>query len=357
MVGARVSPAHPSIGSIRVTERAIRISHFRPIRPADGRAYNSPVRAFLRTLWDEPAVADPPRRVWRDWVLVSVLLALATVEVIVRSDITYRWASFALALGTIPPLLWRRTHPLLAVCLVFGAHIVADIPWIAQGADGTAPGLYSAGFVLVLPYALFRWGSGRHGLIGLGVMLTAALISAIWDYTNLSEAVTGFAVFFGTIALGLAMRYRTRARISKLDAVRARERENLARDLHDTVAHHVSAIAIRAQAGLAVAPTDPGAAADALRVIDAEASRTLAEMRTIVRGLRQGEEADLARKLDDMPIPASFGFVGLRGLSYESQEKLDRVRPTTVGQASRIPGVRPSDIALVIGHLRGALTR
>ena len=43
------------------------------------------------------------------------------------------------------------------------------------------------------------------------------------------------------------------------------EREQLARELHDTVAHHVSAIAIRAQAGRTVAATDPAAAVDALR--------------------------------------------------------------------------------------------
>ena len=65
----------------------------------------------------------------------------------------------------------------------------------------------------------------------------------------------------------------------------------LARDLHDTVAHHVSAIAIRAQAGLAVAESNPDAATDALRVIEAEASTTLAEMRSMVRRAAPGRGA------------------------------------------------------------------
>jgi tRNA uridine 5-carboxymethylaminomethyl modification enzyme len=56
--------------------------------------------------------------------------------------------------------------------------------------------------------------------------------------------------------------------------------------------------------------------------------------------------------LEEMPVPSAFDFAELRGLSYESVEKLARVKPTTIGQASRIPGVRPSDIALLIGHLR-----
>jgi tRNA uridine 5-carboxymethylaminomethyl modification enzyme len=67
---------------------------------------------------------------------------------------------------------------------------------------------------------------------------------------------------------------------------------------------------------------------------------------------RQEDEVRRAEELDGMRIPDSFDFKGLSGLSYESVEKLGRVRPTTVGQASRVPGVRPADIALLIGHLR-----
>jgi tRNA uridine 5-carboxymethylaminomethyl modification enzyme len=66
----------------------------------------------------------------------------------------------------------------------------------------------------------------------------------------------------------------------------------------------------------------------------------------------QRRVAEKARKLDDMRIPADFDFAGVKALSYESKEKLGRVRPATVGQASRVPGVRPSDIALIIGYLR-----
>jgi signal transduction histidine kinase len=54
----------------------------------------------------------------------------------------------------------------------------------------------------------------------------------------------------------------------------------------------VSAIAIQAQAGRAVAATDPALAVEALAVIEAEASRTLYEMRTMVRVLRHGEVGD-----------------------------------------------------------------
>src|SRR5690606_21745829 len=127
-------------------------------------------------------------------------------------------------------------------------------------------------------YALVRWASGRDIAVGSAVVMTSATVCVISDYTGVGDTIGGYAVLGITAAIGLAIRFRGRARQRELEGVRSAERERLARDLHDTVAHHVSAIAIRAQAGIAVAPTRPDAAVDALRVIEAEASRTLAEM-------------------------------------------------------------------------------
>jgi len=67
---------------------------------------------------------------------------------------------------------------------------------------------------------------------------------------------------------------------------------------------------------------------------------------------RQTKFCEQEKKLEHIRIPANLDFNGLNGLSYESKEKLSRVRPTTVGQASRVPGVRTSDVALLIGHLK-----
>jgi signal transduction histidine kinase len=244
---------------------------------------------------------------WRDWSLVAVLGVLTVVEMFVRDAIPYRWLSLLAAAVGIPALLIRRTHPLAAVAITFGIATLVDIPWLIDGRAGEAPGLYVSGSVLLLPYALFRWGSGRHALIGLMVMSVPIVVHSVFDFNAASETVTGLVIFLATIVLGLAMRFRGGARSAKLDELRAREREHLARDLHDTVAHHVSAIAIRAQAGIAVAPNDPNAALDALRVIETEASRTLAEMRTIVRTLRGDEAPELAPlpTLTDLPALAA----------------------------------------------------
>ena len=47
------------------------------------------------------------------------------------------------------------------------------------------------------------------------------------------------------------------------------------------------------------------------------------------------------------PIPPEFGFAGIPGLSREVQSKLERVRPETLAQAARIPGVTPAAIAIL----------
>ena len=67
---------------------------------------------------------------------------------------------------------------------------------------------------------------------------------------------------------------------------------------------------------------------------------------------KQQRLAENDSRLDAMVIPPGWPFAETSGLSYESREKLGRVRPTTVGQAARVPGVRPTDIAVLIGHLK-----
>ena len=243
----------------------------------------------LRSVWDAPAAQPPPpRRVWRDWALVGALPLLAVLEGIARPDVPWRvlWVTVFVAL--VPTLLWRRTRPLLMLAIAFAA--TAFVTLVA----GTDSQLFTTAYLLILVYAVVRWGTGRAMLLGAAIVLGSFILSLTSAPVLISDVIGSLAVLVSTIALGVAFRWRARARARELDRVKLLEREQLARDLHDTVAHHVSAIAIQAQAGTAVAPTDPDAAARVLGVIEAEASRTLAEMRSIVRMLRRDEAAETA---------------------------------------------------------------
>ncbi|MEU5549888.1 histidine kinase [Micromonospora sp. NPDC047793] len=244
---------------------------------------------LLRSVWEEPAPPDAPRRVWRDWLLLAVLVPVALVEGLVRPELAWRPLSVAVAVALTATVLWRRTRPLPMVALAFGTCAV--IPLLT---DRQALQQDVLVFVLLLVYALFRWGSGRAAVIG-GVIVLGKL--GLWvaaGQAGPADTVAAFVVLFAAATLGSSVRYRARARQRELDQVTLLERERLARDLHDTVAHHVSAMAIRAQAGLAVAATRPQAAIEALHLIEAEASRALAEMRGLVRVLRTDEPAALS---------------------------------------------------------------
>ncbi len=66
---------------------------------------------------------------------------------------------------------------------------------------------------------------------------------------------------------------------------------------------------------------------------------------------RQGREVERIRRLEQRPIPQDVDYRTIKGLSNEARENLRRFVPLTVGQASRVPGVRTSDISLLLVHL------
>ncbi len=67
---------------------------------------------------------------------------------------------------------------------------------------------------------------------------------------------------------------------------------------------------------------------------------------------KQIREADNMRKLEEMKIPTDFDYLNMNGLRLEARQKLDRVRPLTIGQASRVSGVNPSDVSILILNIR-----
>jgi len=67
---------------------------------------------------------------------------------------------------------------------------------------------------------------------------------------------------------------------------------------------------------------------------------------------RQRAEIERQREQESRVLPSDFDFASVRGLSTEVREKLTRVRPVTLGQAARIPGVTPAAVSLLLIHLR-----
>jgi tRNA uridine 5-carboxymethylaminomethyl modification enzyme len=66
---------------------------------------------------------------------------------------------------------------------------------------------------------------------------------------------------------------------------------------------------------------------------------------------RQERHLEETKKLERRPLPADMDYASLQGLRIEARQKLAAVRPSSLGQASRVPGVSPADIAALMIHL------
>lgn len=312
------------------------------------------VRSLAQSIWHLAAPPDvrPPGRA--DLLFVAVVGVLAVVEVsLLRPDLDRRWFALAAFLAWLPTLLVRRTRPLLMTA-VFGV-VSSTLMVVGWTTDGVAPADLNTAIVgLLIPYSLTRWAKGRDAVVGLGLFLLVAGTSLLTQYLVPADRIGGAAVVVAAAAIGAALRTRAMLRTRQLDDIRQVERERLARDLHDTVAHHLTAIAISAQAGLAVADDRPEAAKDALRRIDEEATRTLAETRQVVRMLRTDSPDGLEapeRPLDDLAGLASYDGHGPR-VEVQLADGLE-LAPTVAAAVHRIA---QEAVANARRHAHGATT-
>lgn len=255
-----------------------------------------------RSIWHEPRPADVPPIGRLDWLLVGVLAAAALVEGIVRPDLAWRPLVTVLALALMPVLLWRRDRPLIAALVGWGAAGLLSVVQLTAHAGDL--GLYSMMAVLILLYSLVRWGSGREMVLGTVFVTVVVALGMYASSAGWADAFGGSVLLLLFVALAAVFRYRADLWHRQQREVRNQERVALARELHDTVAHHVSAIAVQAQAGGVVAGVQPEKAAEVLAAIESEASRTLAEMRSMVRVLRDEEDAAYAPQLGVADLPA-----------------------------------------------------
>lgn len=201
-----------------------------------------------------------------------------------------------LAIAQSAPFLWRRQQPAIvlgvtaaALGMKFAAHLNL---WSASAA------------VLTAAYGLGAYG-GRGLRRAARVLVAAAVLAAI-----VSLQVTGgehatavaCALFAAALALGeITASHRDLVTTVARQADDQR-RASLAREVHDVVAHQLSAIAVQAGAARLAANDDPRAAVTAVTLIEQAARTGLAELNTLVRQLRQADpRSDLQPRLDDVP--------------------------------------------------------
>jgi signal transduction histidine kinase len=280
-------------------------------------------------------VADPPGPARRDWLFVAAVVVVAVVEAFTREELVWPAVSLAVTVGLACLLPWRRVRPLLVFVASFGTVSAIEVLSLLRDVDWE--GLDTSAFMLVLPFTLTRWASGRD--VGIGVVvMTVPLGLSLVAGDPVGDLVGGALVVLLSFAVGAAVRYSVELRAQELAGLRSRERAELARELHDTVAHHVSAIAVQAQAGRVVAATRPDAAVESLGVIEEEATRALDAMRSMVGTLRDGDPAALQPQqgIRDLPrLERQGGPTGPR-VAVTIADGLDEVGPSVDAACFRL---------------------
>jgi signal transduction histidine kinase len=213
--------------------------------------------------------------------------------------------------ATAAVLTLRRVVPPAALLLAVPLYVVVQsLPLYDLGRPGFGGGVlgHATEFhllpIFAVAYLVARSGAISPLLAGAVCLASTGLLFADLDRLTLAPGLDWSRVLFalfvvaGTTFLGALVREQRRLKAVEAQQVVAEERARIARELHDVVAHHVSAIVIRAQAAERLAPGRPDVAVEAVRWIADAGKEALTGMRHAVQVLR---EADGDRAVEPAP--------------------------------------------------------
>ncbi len=255
--------------------------------------------AALARLWRRVA-ALPPRR--QELVQDTGLgVALGVVNVVsllpYRAQLHPLWLALTLAAAQALPLTWRRSRP-VGIGLVIGAARVA----YDKIGFGFAP--FPLGPAIAFYTIIDRCGPVWRWIACLLVAAGITISEASPGHAQPYDTIFQVTIFLAAAAAGLfsrAQRASIQAARSRADRAEAeidrqssqaaeRERTRIARELHDVVAHHVSLIAVQAEAAGSLLPGRPDEARRSVEIIGDTARQALTELRRLLGVLRRPSE-------------------------------------------------------------------
>lgn len=225
--------------------------------------------------------------------LALALAAIIAVDTALTAAYHSNWL-FELAIGLTVCILTlfrdrNRTWTAVSGVAVCGvAAIAADMFHLSS-----QPGFAATAALLVLGVACARVAPARPVIIivvvGVAVMIAGRVTAKPAYFVALTSL--GVLLWGAAIGVGLWLRFLDTRRSMAIDAARRDERLELARELHDVVAHHVAGIVVQAQAARVVATRRPETLEDTLAGIESAGTDALTAMRRVVGLLRDADDA------------------------------------------------------------------
>ena len=269
---------------------------------------------------------------WRDASIPAVVLVVGVAELAYLG--TSGWlAAAGLEVVAAAVLVLRRTHPLVAVPT--SAIALLAIPLTGTEMDEAATPIVL--FVLGI-YSLGRYPSRRSGLVAAAVTLLLVIVDTWQDDAgaDVTDVIFVLALalppfVFGRITRKLAEQSEEIARQSeqiRQQAVRA-ERDRIARELHDEIAHSLSAMVVQTAAAQDLVRTSPDRALALMQSVAETGRRTLTETGRLLHLVRdESDELGLRPAPGLADLPALLEEMGAAGLVVDA----------SVSPAPRLPG-------------------
>lgn len=242
-------------------------------------------------------------------------------------------------------LLVQRYAPEKGIALAAGGLVAAGIGtvgtavWASTTGNASNPPILAYGVVTYEAWYISAYARRRRTwLAALVCGSIATSCGYVWAYPNaadlrqnLTQTATLALLTIVTLGLGWQLGLGTRRRVEEVSELAARaelaalaERTRIAREMHDIVAHSLTAVIAQSDGGRYAARKDPGKAVEALEAIGTTGREALAQMRGLLSVLREGG----ARSLDSTP-----GLSGLPALVAGSERDGLRVEFRQSGEA------------------------
>jgi signal transduction histidine kinase len=236
------------------------------------------------------------RRISRG-LLIAGLVMFWLIDVLLALDTP---AYPLLVTGLVPAAAlllkrWGQLEVRLSVAATW-AWAVTVLTLAAGPADFRTIGVLDLAVIPLLMITAARHAAPKSAAFALCAALGTVYIALPLRGDMPGEEVLFFSFLLtfvagGALGLGLYLRILDTQRQRSVDQVRHNERLELARDLHDFVAHHITGIVVQSQAARAVWETSPQEVKPILENIERAGIETLTSMRRLVRVLREDEEA------------------------------------------------------------------